>query len=419
MNKRDFLKTFGTAAIGSPFLSLDSSSNHKFEDYSKRNNLSETDFWKKIREDYTLKKDYINLENGYYCIVPNPTLNNFITHVKKINIEGSYYMRNNRDMDNKRIEARLANFLNCSPEELVVTRNTTESLDLIIGGFPWKKDDEAIYAKQDYGAMQQMFKLVSKRHGVVNKVVSVPNHPKDDDEIVKLYEDQITSKTKLIMVCHMVNITGHILPIRKICDMAHKYGVEVMVDGAHCIGHFKVNISELNCDYYGSSLHKWLSTPLGVGILYISKNKVSKINPLLASHVHEQDNILRLNHIGTHPVYTDLAIDNALDYQEMIGTDRKENRLRYIQRYWSDRLRKIKNVVINTPIEEHKSCGIANVGIKSMDPGKLAKILLDKYQIFTVAINHENVVGCRISPNVYTNEEDLEHFISSIKELAI
>jgi selenocysteine lyase/cysteine desulfurase len=328
-------------------------------------------------------------------------------------------MRHNRDKDNKRIEARLANFLNCDPEELVVTRNTTESLDLIIGGFPWKKGDEAIYAKQDYGAMQQMFKLVSKRHGVVNKIVSVPNHPKSDEEIVKLYEDQITSKTKLIMVCHMVNITGHILPIRKICDMAHKYGVEVMVDGAHCIGHFKVNISELNCDYYGSSLHKWLSTPLGVGILYISKNKVSKINPLLASHVHEKDNILRLNHIGTHPVYTDLAIDNALDYQEMIGVERKENRLRYIQRYWSDKLRGIKNVIINTPVEEYRSCGIANIGIKNLDPNKLAKILFDKYKIFTVAINHENVVGCRISPNVYTNEGDLEHFISSIKELAV
>lgn len=417
MKKRDFLKTFGTAAIGAPFLSFNSNSVYETVDYSDRKNLKEKEFWKKIREDYTLN-DYINLENGYYCIVPNPTLNNFISHVKRINIEGTYYMRHSRDKDNRRIEKRLANYLNCDAEELVVTRNTTESLDLIVGGFPWEKGDEAIYAKQDYGAMQDMFKLVAKRYGVVNKIISVPNHPKSDEEIVKLYEDQITSKTKLIMVCHMINITGQILPIRKICDMAHSYGVEVMVDGAHCVGHFKVDISKLNCDYYGSSLHKWLSTPLGVGILYVSKNKISKINPLLASHIHEEDNILRLNHIGTHPVYNDLAIDNALDYQEMIGMERKENRLRYIQRYWSERLRDVKNIVINTPVEEHRSCAIANVGVKNIDPNELTKILFEKYNIFTVGINYANVVGCRISPNIYTTEEELEHFISSMKEIA-
>ena len=266
--------------------------------------------------------------------------------------------------------------------------------------------------------MQQMFKLVSKRYGILNKIVSIPNHPISDEQIVSIYEDQITPKTRLIMVSHMINITGHILPIRKICDMAHKYGVDVMVDGAHCIGHFDVNISELNCDYYGSSLHKWLSTPLGAGLLYVSKSKVSKIWPLLGSHINEKDNILRLNHIGTHPVHTDLAIENAIDYIEMIGIKRKEERLREIQRYWSDQLRNFENVIINTPLESFKSCGIANVGIKGLDPSKLEKVLFDDYNIFTVAINHENVKGCRITPNIYTNFSDLDHFVSSIKEIA-
>ena len=249
-------------------------------------------------------------------------------------------------------------------------------------------------------------------------MVSIPNHPESDAEIVSLYESQITPKTKLIMVCHMVNITGHILPIRKICDMAHSHGVEVMVDGAHCVGHIKVDIKAMDCDYYGSSLHKWLSTPLGAGLLFVKKDKISKIWPLLAEHDREPNDISRLNHTGTHPVHTDLAINDAIDYLEMIGMERKEKRMRYIQRYWSDQLRDVENVVINTPKEEHRSCGIANVGITHMKPNDLAKSLLDEFKIFTVGINRENVLGCRITPNVYTTTEELDTLVNAIKILA-
>ena len=287
----------------------------------------DSDYWNKIRDHYELKPDYINLESGYYNIIPKPTLSKHIEHIKKINIEGSYYMRNNLLNDKKLITQRLARFVGCNSDSIVITRNTTESLDLIIGGFPWKRGDEAIYADQDYGAMKVIFDQVSIRHGVINKVVSVPNHPKSDEEIVSLYESKITSKTKLMMVCHMINITGHILPIKKICDMAHKYGVEVMVDGAHCIGHFDFNIDDLSCDYYGSSLHKWLATPLGAGLLYVNSKHTSKIWPLLADHKNDLNDIDRLNHIGTHPVHINLAINDALDYLEWMGIKRKEKRL--------------------------------------------------------------------------------------------
>ena len=240
-------------------------------------------------------------------------------------------MRNNQ-VDNKdKITKRLASVFGSKSDELCITRNTTESLDLIISGFPWKKNDEAIFARQDYGTMRSMFEQISERYGVVNRIISIPNHPESDEEIVKLYESKITSKTKLIMVCHMINITGQILPIKKICDMAHSYGIDVMVDGAHCIGHFNFKISDFNCDYYGSSLHKWLATPLGAGLLHVKKNKISKIWPLLANSNKNSNDIKRLNHIGTHPVHTDLAINNSIDYLEWIGIKRKEKRLRYIK----------------------------------------------------------------------------------------
>jgi len=408
MKKRDFLKNIGKAALVSPFLSLDLQAQTPVavQPYPQGDDEA---FWERIRKDYALKPEYINLENGYYNFIP----------IKMVNYEASYYMRTVQWDNKKKVAARLAKFVGCSSEELILTRNATESLDMIIGGYPWEAGDEAIFAKQDYGSMRDHFEQVAKRYGVVNKIVSVPNHPVSDEEIVSLYEKQITPKTKLMMVCHMINITGHILPIRKICDMAHKHGVEVMVDGAHCIGHIDVNISQLNCDYYGSSLHKWLSVPLGSGMLYVAKDKIPKIWPLLADYVKEPDKIQRLNHTGTLPVQTDLAVNDAIDYLELIGMERKEKRMRYLQRYWSDQLRDVKNIIVNTPIEADKSCGIANVGVTTMKPADLAKTLLDEFNIFTVAIDYANVKGCRITPNIYTTTKELDVFVDAMKTLAM
>ena len=418
MDKRRFIKSLGALSF-SPLISASELSD--FKPISK--NLpfinNEDELWKTVRSHYTLKDEYINLESGYYNIIPNPILDHFISHVKHVNIEGSYYMRKDLNKNKDRVTSELANLVGSTPDQIAITRNATESLDLVISGFPWKNGDEAIYAKQDYGTMKEMFEQISDRYGVVNKIISVPNHPKNDEEIVSLYESQITSKTKLIMVCHMINITGQILPIKKICEMAHSYGVEVMVDGAHCVGHFDFSIDDFNCDYYGSSLHKWLATPLGAGLLYVNKNKTHRIWPLLANGNTNKSDIKRLNHIGTHPVHTDLAISNSIDYIKWIGMERKENRMRFLQRYWSDQLRNIKNVVVNTPIDIQRSCGIGNVGLTNISPSKMERILFDKYNIITVAIDYANVKGCRISPNIFTTTEELDTFVEAVKEMSL
>ncbi|NNF33897.1 MAG: aminotransferase class V-fold PLP-dependent enzyme, partial [Saprospiraceae bacterium] len=388
MNKREFLQKSAMLSLGmAPFLKSISSLVDKYEHIDPKDLATDEDFWAQIRSGYRLKPDYINLENGYYCFIPQETLENYIHHVRTVNYQGSYYMRTNQWANKKASADRLADMINASHDEVVITRNTTESLDTIIGGFPWNKGDEAIMAEQDYGAMRNQFKLMQRKLGIVVKEVSVPDHPKSDEEIVKLYESQITPKTKLLMICHMINITGHILPVRKICDMAHGYGVDVMVDGAHAIAHINVDVKALDCDYYGSSLHKWLSVPLGSGLLYVKKEKIEKIWPFFATWGKADDDIAKLNHTGTHPVYTDLAVINAIEYYERIGGKRKEERLRYLQRYWSDQVRKTPGINVNTPIEPHRSCGIANVGIEGMKPNDMAKTLMDKYRIWTVAIN--------------------------------
>ena len=379
---------------------------------------TEEAFWAGIRAGYRLKPDYINLENGYYCIVPQETLENLIHHVREVNYQGSYYMRTVQ-WDNKRaVCARLAKIAGCDPEEIIITRNTTESLDSVIGGFPWKAGDEAVMAEQDYGSMLHMFELQAQRHGIVNHKISVPNHPTSDEEIVELYASAITPKTKLLMVCHIINITGHILPVRKICDMAHSKGVDVMVDGAHAFGHFDFNIRDLDCDYYGTSLHKWLSAPLGSGMLYIRKEKIAGLWQTFGEMGKEAGDIRRLNHTGTHPVHTDLAIGNAIEYMNRIGLPRKEARLRYLQNYWTNKVRYWPNIILNTPAEPHRSCGIANVGIKGMEPADMAKTLMEKYRIWTVAINGAGVHGCRISPNIYTSLEELDFFVDALKEIS-
>jgi selenocysteine lyase/cysteine desulfurase len=220
------------------------------------------------------------------------------------------------------------------------------------------------------------------------------------------------------MISHIINITGQILPVRKICDMANSKGVDVMVDGAHAIAHIQFSISDLHCDYYGASLHKWLSAPLGAGMLYVKKENIHKAWPLLAEGERKEDDISRLNHIGTHPVHTDIAIDGAIEYYEKIGAERKEARMRFLQQYWTSKARMMPKVVVNTPSEPSRACGIANVGIEGMKPADLAATLLKKYKIYTVAIDNANVHGCRITPNVYTAPEELDALLNALRELS-
>ena len=377
------------------------------------------DFWLGIRNDYKLKPDYVNLENGYFSMMSQPVLEKYLEDVKMINTEASYYMRTVQFDKKQKVNDRLAEFSGCATEELIITINTTESLDTVISGIDWKAGDEAVMAEQDYGSMLDMFKQQAKRYGIINKIVSVPLNPTTDEEIVNLYENAITPKTRLLMVSHMINITGHILPIKKICDMAHAKGVEVMVDGAHAVAHFDFKISDLNCDYYGSSLHKWLGTPMGAGILYIRKEKIKTLWPLFAEAGIAETDVKKLNHTGTHPVSTDIAIHHAIDYHQKIGSKRKEDRLRFLQNYWVDKVKGINKIYLNTPSDKTRSCGIANVGIEGIKPGDLAKILMDKYKIWTVAIDSANVHGVRITPHVYTTTDDLDAFVKALKEIAI
>lgn len=419
MNKRTFLKSASLAGLGSiaALSSFGKLADSIPEPLPEGNDEA---FWSAVRKGYRLTSDYINLENGYYCIMPQEILKKYEAHIHEVNMEGAHYMRTVMADNKKKMATKLATMAGCSPDELIITRNTTESLDMVISGLHWQPGDEAIMAHQDYGAMLDMFTQVRRRHGIVTKRISVPADPQDDEEVVAAYEKAITPRTRLLMVCHMVNITGHILPIRKICDMAHAHGVQVLVDGAHAIAHIQFSIDELNCDYYGASLHKWLSVPLGAGMLYVNKRHISHIWPLFAEEGKDPNDILRLNHTGTHPPATDLTISDALDYYHKIGPARKEARLRYLQQYWVSKVRHLPRIVLNSPSQPHRVCAIGNVGVRGIKPAELAEVLLKKYNIYTVAIDNETagVQGVRITPNIYTTTTELDELVRALKELA-
>ena len=233
-----------------------------------------------------------------------------------------------------------------------------------------------------------------------------------------MYASALTPRTRLLMIPHMVNITGHVLPVRAICDMAHARQVPVMVDGAHAFAHLDYRIPDLHCDYYGASLHKWLATPLGAGLLYVHRDRIAALWPMFADEGVPADDIRKLNHTGTHPVHTDLTIEAAVAFHEAIGSVRKEARLRFLQQYWTAQVRGLSRIVMNTPADPARSCAIANVSITRITPDDLTKTLLDKYKVWTVAIDGAGVHGVRVTPQVYTSTTELDTFVRALKDLA-
>ncbi len=415
MDKREFLRTLGGASLALVF------GNEAWARYAKLPPVQlaqDEDFWAQIRAKYVLTPDYINLENGFYLMQSQPVLEAFIRRVRDINVQASRYMRTVMPDDNLAVRRRLAAAAGCPVEELIITRNTTESLDTVIGGFHWQPGDEAVMAQQDYGAMLDMFGLQARRYGIVNRIVSLPMDPKSDDEIVRLYESAVTPKTRLLMICHMVNITGQLLPVAAVADMAHRHGVQVMVDGAHSFGQIEFAIPDLRSDYFASSLHKWLGSPLGSGILWVRRDHIPELWPTFAELGIPDTDIRRLNHTGTQPVHTILGINDALDFHESIGIQRKEARLKYLQRHWTDQVRGQPRIYLNTPSDPRRSGAIANVGVTGIEPAALGNTLFDRYKIWTVAIDGAGVRGVRIVPHLFTSTADLDALVRALKELA-
>lgn len=415
--RRGFLKKMSLLA-GASLTTTFNSEAWSLINKKQRSFENEDDFWFQIQKSYKQSPHFINLEAGYFSPQATEVMEGQIENIEMINETPSYYMRTRQWEDRARIREMIAEFGGVSDEEVVITRNTTESLNTIILGYPWEKGDEAVMNVQDYPNMLEAFAMAEKRYGMVRKFIDMPVHPTSDEEVVSIYEKAITKKTKVILVTHLINISGQILPVRKIADMAHSHGVEVIVDGAHTFAQLDFKIPDLNADYYGASLHKWLCCPLGLGVLYIKKDHINKIWPLFGDTSQDVASIDKFERTGTLPLSSHRTIANAIKFHNSIGSERKEQRLRYLKDYWVNQVKDIPGVTFNTPLEKERSCAISNIAMEGYEPDDLAKALMDEYRIFTVAINNEVIKGVRVTPHLYTTLDDLDTMVRAIKELS-
>ena len=393
MNRRNFfhlaagsaaLAVFQDDAIPRAAAASESVNGQKPEEVAKNE-----DYWAEIRDAFTVDRNIVNLNNGYVSPAPKIVQDALRRQLDYSDMGPYHTMINQLERQIEMVRVRLAQNAGCDPEEMAITRNSSESLEIAQFGIDLKPGDEVLTTNQDYPRMLTTFRQRERREGIVLKTISFPVPPPSMDDLYQRFEKAVTPKTKLILVCHITNRTGQIFPIRRICDMAHARGIPVIVDGAHAFNHFPFKISDLGCDYYGVSLHKWTCAPIGTGFLYVRKDRIAQTWALMAAGKSQDNDIRKFEEIGTHPAANHNGISQALIFNENIGIDRKAARLRYLRNRWAHRLRENPKCATLHSEDPAQSCGIGFLAFKGVDAGKIHDVLQSKYNIVTARVQHE------------------------------
>jgi len=417
MQRRHFLQAAGALAFLRPdsverARAATTGNNRVAEDVAR-----DEDFWREIQSAFTLDRNIINLNNGGVSPSPRIVQEAMRRSLEFSNIAPAYSMWRVLEPEVENVRRNLAADFGCDPEEIAITRNASEGLEICQLGLDLKPGDEILTTDQDYPRMITTWKQRERRDGIVLKMISFPTPPPSLDDLVDRFERAITPRTRVIHFCHITNLTGQIFPVKRICQMARSRGIEAIVDGAHAYAQFPFKHADLDCDYYGVSLHKWLLAPHGTGLLYVRKSKIAKLWPMMAAPEEMTDNIRKFEEIGTHPAANHNAISDALEFHQTIGVERKAARLRYLRSIWTERLTQIAGVSTPTSSDPRMSCGIGMLSISGKQPGPLCDQLWDKYRILTVAIVHKQFQGLRITPNIYTTVPEIETFCGAVEKL--
>jgi isopenicillin-N epimerase len=376
------------------------------------------DYWTTIQQAFSVTRGIINLNNGGVSPSPRIVTEAFVRYTWQQEDATAYTMWQILEPQSETIRTGLAEMFGCDPEEIAITRNASESLEILLMGMDLKSGDEILTTTQDYGRMLTTLRQREMREGLKLNLIKIPIAPKDVNDIAAAFERAVTPKTKLILVSHQINLTGQINPVKKVCDMARARGIETIVDGAHSFAQFDFKRDDLGCDYFGTSLHKWTYAPKGTGLLYVRKEKIPRVWPLMASEDKQKNDIRKYEEIGTHSAAMRLAIGEAILFHNAIGGKRKEERLRYLSRYWMNRLKDVPKIGFNTSFDPKQSCAIANFKIDGVNPADLGAYLMAKHKIFTTPIIHDEFIGIRITPNVYTTLWELDRFCDVVEQVA-
>jgi isopenicillin-N epimerase len=376
------------------------------------------DFWFEIQQSFSVTRGIINLNNGGVSPSPRIVTEALVRYIWQQEDATAYTMWQILEPQSETIRTGLAELFGCDREEIAITRNASESLEALLLGMDFKPGDEILSTTQDYPRMLTTLRQRERREGLVLKLVKIPIAPKSTDEITAAFERGITPRTRVILISHMVNITGQITPVKQVCEMARARGIETIVDGAHSFAHFQFRRDDLACDYFGTSLHKWLYAPKGAGMLYVKRDKIAKVWPLFAAESKQSSDIRKFEEIGTHSAAPRLAIGEALLFHNGVGPARKEARLRFLARYWMNRLKDVPRVRFHTSFDPRQSCAIGTVEIEGVEPGALGSYLMGTHKVFTTPIVHEEFRGVRITPNLYTTLKELDRFCGVMERVA-
>ncbi len=374
------------------------------------------DFWLEIQRAFTVDRTLINFNNGGVSPSPKVVQEAMRRYLEYSNSAPVYTMWRHLDPQIESVRRRLALNFGCDMEEIAITRNASESLENCQLGLDLKPGDEILTTNQDYPRMLTTWRQRERREGIVVKKISIPV-PATHDQIVEAFEKAITPRTKVMHFCHITNLSGQIYPVKRLVQIARARGIEAIVDGAHAYAHFPFKHADLDCDYYGTSLHKWLTAPFGTGFLYVRKNKIPGLWSLMASEEQNSANIRKFEEIGTHPSANALAINEALDFHEGIGAERKAARLRYLFHRWAKRIDGQKGVKILTSFDPKLGCGLTLVNIDGIDPIKLSGHLQSEYRIITTVIKHPEFEGLRVTPNVYSTIREVDIFAEAMEKV--
>lgn len=421
--RRTFLKQMSVTlgALAMPLGLMNENKNHlnaAVEDFESAKSKPDKDFWRWVRSSYSVSPNIINLNNGGVSPQPIITQNAQDKYNRMSNEAPSHYMWHILDKGREPLRENLATLAGVSPEEIAINRNTTEGLNTIIFGLDLKKDDEIVLTKQDYPNMMNAWKQREKRDGVKLNWVNLNLPSENEDAIVKQYVDKFTDKTKLVHITHIINWMGQIIPVKKIADEAKKRGIEVLVDGAHSFALLDFKIPDLNCDYFATSLHKFMCAPFGSGLMYIKKDKISKIWALLSANEPDGPDIRKFESLGTRSFAKEMAIGYSLDFHNTIGTERKQKRLHNLKHYWASQAKKIDRVNIKTSLNPNYSCAISTIKLDGMTTADLNSHLWKVGKIHAVGMTYENIDSVRITPNVYTSFKDLDRLLDTIEKIS-
>lgn len=378
----------------------------------------EDDFWRQIRAAFAASPTLINLNNGGVCPAPRAALDALDYYNRMCNEAPSYYMWRILDQDREPLRQGLADLAGADPEEIALNRNATEALNTIIFGLNLKAGDEVVLSHFDYPNMMNAWKQREKRDGIRLNWVDLRLPSEDEDYLVNAYVSRFTPRTRVVHLTHIINWCGQILPVRRIADAAHARGIEVIVDGAHSFALLDYRIPDLGCDYFGTSLHKWLCAPFGNGMLWIRRDKIANVWALLSNDKPDGDNIRKFESLGTRSFPAEMATGYSLDLHNLIGTARKQQRLHYLKNYWMERVRDVPGIRFYTSTDPRWGCAIGVFGIEGLSGNDISEALFRDHKIHTVAIVWQNLDGVRVTPNVYTMESDLDRLVQGIRRIA-